>query len=842
MTTDGNWRKPGGINKTLGFPPLKANKEVMQDLIRRFSEEFPDPGPLWAVKTLPAPAYSDEEWAVLKKVVTLLPLTAANLKVVFQEEGEVDFQEVAEAALRSLSWDSGPTEQLLALDQSIEHILMDEFQDTSFNQMAILSALTSGWTPGDGRTLFLVGDPMQSIYRFREAEVALFLKTWEEGIGDLQLEPLTLTANFRAQQGLVQWVNQHFGGILPARSDWESGAVPFTPFTAQNPDLEGPAVTFHPIPALEGADPALGEARKIASLAGKYRERNLEVAILVRARTHLARILRTLREKRIPYQAQEIDPLAQRPAVEDLLALTRALLHPGDRTAWLAILRSPWCGLKLKSLLWLCQGGRGRPLWALLKEEERYECLAPGEKERLIRFREVMEKSLGEAYRLPLRQWVEGTWISLNGPACLEPFELEEAEVFLAMLEQTQKNGLYPTMEELVQGLDDLFAETHFQVEGDENPPVQVMTLHKAKGLEFEVVILPGLDRRIRPNREELLNWLELDRGLLLSPITAFGQDKGRIANYFRELEKKREAHETGRLLYVGVTRAKKYLHLFGRFKVDRETGGLDFRARPDTLLGHLLESGDFRDELPNLPISAESKAPEVSLFQATASLDTLPGRLPDGWRLETAPSSIEVSRKKLLAASELGTDEFPLTQAGEAARQVGTLTHASLARIAQEGIERWETRALEEWVPGIVRRAERLGLRKDEAREAAHQVLRMIQNILKDEKGRWILASHPEARVEWSLSGDWGGTLIHASIDRSFVTPDGTRWIIDYKTGFHQGGDLGAFLEAEVERYRPQLETYARLVQALEGRPVRLGLYFIAHLAWREWEVSPRD
>src|SRR5690606_41171918 len=91
----------------------------------------------------------------------------------------------------------GPSDLLLALDYRIQHILVDEFQDTSHGQLRLLETLTVGWTPGDGRTLFLVGDPMQSIYPFRDADMSLFLKVRRDGIGSVRLQPLALTQIFR---------------------------------------------------------------------------------------------------------------------------------------------------------------------------------------------------------------------------------------------------------------------------------------------------------------------------------------------------------------------------------------------------------------------------------------------------------------------------------------------------------------------------------------------------------------------------------------------------------------------------------------------------------------------
>src|SRR5688572_29624784 len=156
---------------------------------------------------MPPERYTDYQWEVLEAILKLLPLAAAHLKVVFGERGEADFTEVSQGAVRALGHPDAPTDLLLALDYRIKHILVDEFQDTSLSQWELLSLLTSGWLPGDGRTLFFVGDPMQSIYRFREAQVALFLRACERGMGSVQLEKLLLSTNFRSQRNLIGFFN-----------------------------------------------------------------------------------------------------------------------------------------------------------------------------------------------------------------------------------------------------------------------------------------------------------------------------------------------------------------------------------------------------------------------------------------------------------------------------------------------------------------------------------------------------------------------------------------------------------------------------------------------------------
>src|SRR5712691_9693532 len=226
LTQRGEWRKSDAAAQRL------SGKEPLREALA-------------VVKRLPDPRYSDEQWEVLEAILRVLPLAVAELKLVFAAHGRADFVEIAHGASTALGRPEAPTDLLLSLDYRIQHILVDEFQDTSFTQFELLEKLTAGWTPGDGRTLFLVGDPMQSIYRFREAEVGLFLRARRDGIGSVSLEPIELSANFRSQAGIVEWVNETFSGVMPQREDAIAGAVPYRPSVAVNPRLPEDAVTVH---------------------------------------------------------------------------------------------------------------------------------------------------------------------------------------------------------------------------------------------------------------------------------------------------------------------------------------------------------------------------------------------------------------------------------------------------------------------------------------------------------------------------------------------------------------------------------------------------------------------
>jgi ATP-dependent helicase/nuclease subunit A len=132
------------------------------------------------------------------------------------------------------------------------------------------------------------------------------------------------------------------------------------------------------------------------------------------------------------------------------------------------------------------------------------------------------------------------------------------------------------------------------------------------------------------------------------------------------------------------------------------------------------------------------------------------------------------------------------------------------------------------------------LGLDPDGARIGARRALSALTATLDDPRGRWLFdLKHRDAHSELSLTGLRGGRVVNAVIDRIFIDESGTRWVVDFKTSPHEGGDLDAFLAAQAERYTPQLARYADLARELGPEPVRAGLYFPLLGAWREVQVD---
>ncbi len=842
LLSDGGWRKQ--LDKRQGFPApsaaqnaeekalFGAMKTRMTTLLGRLAEEAALQAALFELDSLPAPGYSDEQWRTLEALFEMLKLAAGQLQLLFNERRQVDFPGLSQSAIMALGDSEQPTDLALALDYRIQHLLLDEFQDTSFNQYELLNRLTAGWQAGDGRTLFVVGDPMQSIYRFREAEVGLFLQARDRGVGQVALDALRLEVNFRSRQGIVDWVNDAFPHILPQQEDVSRGAVSYAPSLASKPAGEDQAVTVHPF--FQRDDVAEAQRVRQLVLAARQRHPDGSTAILVRSRAHLAHIVVQLRHAGLRFRAVEIEALSHRPVIQDLLALTRALHDIGDRISWLAVLRSPWCGLSLADLHTLVAEDRDRPVLSLLGDTSRLDGLSADGRQRLVRVLPWLRRAVDERQRHSLRHFVQSSWLVMGGPACVESeTDLQDAEVFFQLLESLQPASEGLDMQALAEQVESLFALP--DVAADES--LQLMTIHKSKGLEFDTVILPGLGREPRHEESRLLYWMEVQQAtgqtdLLLAPIAGRGEDKNSIAAYIDAQNRLKGRYEDGRLLYVAATRARQFLHLLGHVGLNEKGDVVSLKPPPaSTLLAALwpVVEKDFLSAQPDsLPTAAAAPDAPVPLRSPLPRQ-----RLGAGWQLPAPPATVLCAADREEAEQDAGLE---FSWASETARHVGTVVHRLLQEIGQQGLCGAQTPDIQGYADpaGLLLRQQ--GVPQAHLTAARQQVLQALGNVLADETGRWILsAEHDEAHCELAISGLIEGRVCHLIIDRTFVDADGVRWVIDYKTGSHAGGGVEAFLDREQERYRPQLERYGRLMRQRESRPVRLALYFPLLKRFRE-------
>jgi ATP-dependent exoDNAse (exonuclease V) beta subunit len=775
----------------------KRMAELLQELKRDGLGEL-----ISALRELPEARYSDAQFARVRDVAQVLVFAAAQLDTVFRETGGMDFTAVSLAAQRALDEGGAPTDLALKLDYRLQHLLVDEFQDTSSAQLELVRLLTAGWSAGDGRSVFCVGDPMQSIYGFRQAEVRAFLELAERGLGSVAFQVARLATNFRSEAAIVEWVNRTFAAILPQSDDRERGAIAFRASVARHPSSQGGGVDMRAFRNQEAEAQTIAE-RIAEALAAHPAWR---IAVLVRARNHAFRVALALKAAGIAYRAVEIESLGERPVIRDLLMLLRALSHLADRIAWLALLRAPWCGLSLADL-W--QLARAPVIYEALASPHRLSALSEEGRVRAQRLRSVLERAFACRDSMPVSRWLESVWLNLAGPAVCGAQLPLAAELF-KRLRELEAWGL-PDVTELEARFEKLYADLKAPAS------VEIMTIHGAKGLEFDMVIVPALERTSRPDSSPLLLAHPFARvgrdGMVLAARPPVGEEKDLLFEFLRSQADDAARLESQRLLYVACTRAKSRLLL---------TATLEEEARAPT--GSLLQvlwpvhEASFAQ---SLPLAA---APMEESGLRGGPLERLPlGQLPE-------PIACEIGN------TERQWPEFDW--ASETARRVGLLVHQELHDLSLQTASAQSLSAKE---PDYRRWLASQGVPANRVAAGAARVVQALLAVLGDERGRWILSdNHQEPLREHALSGLHQGETLHAVFDRSFIDELGTRWVIDYKTSQHEGADLSEFLDREVQRYTPQMQRYARLGRLLGPQPLRVGLYFPLMRAWREWQPEP--
>ncbi len=828
LTAKGEWRR--SVDKRAGFPTGKGEpaeyKRRMLELLAALAEVPDLEQQVAALRYLPDIESNSTSWQLVLQLSHVLPMAAACLLLVFSRRGTVDYSQVTLSALQALGEDDSPTDLALRLDYRIEHILVDEFQDTAINQYQLLHRLTRGWgehnaaNPDAPRTLFIVGDGMQSIYGFRDANVGLFLKARQQGFNGVVPRALALQCNFRSRAGVVDWVNNSFARAFPVDNDERKGQVAFTPAVAVQAAESTPAVSLH------GFRGDLATEQEAAFLLSQVREALADntvrsIAILGRSRRQLAPILAALSEAGISYAAQDMDALSGSPVVVDLLSLCRALANPADHVAWYAVLRAPWCGLTLADLHRIAASGFNDP-WQWIEQAGSVPGLSADGKKRLEHVIRALQWAQSKRDRLALRVWLEQLWLHLGGPGCLEQSaQLVDAQRFFELIERADGEGVGLSIDWLRRELNGLFAAAQ-----DPTARVQVMTLHKSKGLEFDWVLIPALGRSTRGNDRELLLWDEYispdgDRGFLLAADDHSAADDPSLYNFLKQQRKEKFRLETTRLLYVGATRAVRRLVLSAELKVtgDPEDPSPDYRPPSEGALLHPIWNVFLEQMHEHAPLSATESATE-------APAETQGSTRPALLRLHILPSQVPVEPLPEEQAANIPDRVFNRFE-----RHVGTVIHQALEDLSAEDVlpQSVTEEAVGRWRCALAE----LGFHGALLDEASTAVESAVQKALSSATGRWVLdAGHHQASSEWPLTArDEQGRLRDLVIDRTFIDSDEqARWIVDYKSSRPASGETEAeFFAREALSYRAQLQAYRDALAALGETKIRCALYFTA-------------
>jgi len=727
----------------------------------------------------------------------------------------LDYLELEMAALRALSKPEHPSEGLIFYHEHLKHILVDEAQDLNDLQVEILSKLTEGWEPGDGRTVFMVGDPKQSIYRFRRAEVSLFYELKERGLrregeSPFPLKTLTLSANFRSRPHLVRFANDLFEKVM-------ADPQPIYDEVAFSPSLPSREKSVAPIPVTvavfrgeEGAPletEALREqeAQWVSASVAKLRDDhpNDTLGILIPVRTHLPTFLRALRELHLPVCLLEGEPLSERPEVLHLLNLFRALVRPYDDVAWAGAIRAPWCHVPDQVLLELASE-EGPWSKRILQEQDRWP--------EVSRFRHSVNETLKMFGREPYARTLGRLWEDLDGPRVTAMryglSGVSNVRAFLDLLGSC--SGLLA--EEALLKVTDLLESAYTPPDpGGAFSNIQMMTIHKAKGLEFDHVfcVNMGYDP-LRGGRGEepayrMARLPGEEKPLLMAASKDRRTGERSLASHLlKELDQRRDLAEVRRLFYVAVTRARESLTITGTGKMVKEGEGSKFANPLSALLKILSQENSLRSSIRYLenpgPPQGRPVRSVISLSQVSPpSFEAEP--LP--YRIES-PSRIE---DETLLAAPAGSEE---EEGGRRAR--GIVLHRLLETLSKGG-SLPDSEAV-----AMALSAE--GLPLTEARQRAPDVLKEARTAWDLDAFRTLLEKARLVETEWAAEDfDGEGRLRVGRFDLLIRQEQG--WVVvDYKTTSPPEGEVEGWIKTQTMRYRFQLRSYVQMLARVLGTP----------------------
>lgn len=514
----------------------------------------------------------------------------------------IDYNDLELMAYEAITKNPEWQNVLYSFDEHTDHILIDEFQDTSTLQWKIIDKLTEEWRSGMGAkresgvkpTIFLVGDDKQSIYSFRGANVDIFRKAKEKLAEWLNEEYhfIEIEENYRSLPSIVNFVNSLFEKVMSQDLIDRPGVVKYSPFRAErNGDGDAELCIIESRGTIR--DDRKREAQHIASRIidcvnsvevyegqEKRKARYGDIAILLRSRTHLSTFEDALRQHGIPFVAVKGIGFHQTPEVAILRNILFFLIDNKDDYSLFNILRSPLFGLGYEEILDIISKKpsteMGGFLFSLLKLTS--EDKASTEADKLRSIVSCLDRWLQISKNLPYSILLEEILNETEGWKYFsEPQRRRNVKKFLRIIETFESSGMtgLEIREQLLRASNEN-NEAKANINSEDLDAVSIMTIHAAKGLQFPVVFLPCLDEE-GPKETNKIVLEERDDKI----IVAFEDDSEirRESPIFRE-EKERYREEEKRLFYVAVTRAMDHLYMSGILKdKDKIKGRLSYIA-----------------------------------------------------------------------------------------------------------------------------------------------------------------------------------------------------------------------------------------------------------------------
>ena len=711
-----------------------------------------------------------------------------------QQKGLLDYDDLIQITLKLLSNSDTASWVLYKLDSTIEHLLIDEAQDTSPQQWHIIQALCNEWFAGDGstenpRSLFVVGDEKQSIYSFQGADVHSF-NTMHSHYASVAKQAahswhsIALDRSFRSTEPILQAVDTVFSDEalkkavsfseldiqhIPHRTG-HAGIVEIWPPLAPSNDVEEILPWTLPTEMRPMHDTSQQLAEKIAETIGEWitskrllpsKNRPVQagdIMILVRRRNQLVEhMIRSLKKRSIPVTGMDRMILTDHIAVMDMVALGNFLLLPSDDLMLATVLKTPLFGLSEEQLFALAYNREENSLWQRLKAEHDKN---PSYSHAYDSLSSLLNKT---DFCTPFTLYNTVLEVQNGRKQMIQRLGHEANDVldeFLALALEYEKIHT-PSLQGFLHWLTTSNQEIKRDMD-QSSGEIRIMTIHGSKGLQAPIVFLPDT-MQVPSNRNTFL-WSD-DTPSLLFWSGSQKQDNA-LCSQLREAEKIKSYQEYIRLLYVAMTRPEDELYICGAQNKNKPPKNCWYNVVREALSDDA-ESIDIGEDIPLLRISSQQTAPMPS-YSANKTIETATA-LPAYF---TTPAPEEKALPTHVAPSRADIDDNkPLSDAQYAAMIRGTFTHLLLEQLP------------------LLSPAQQIDYAKNAAKPynvvlsdtEIYTIIQATQAVLKHPDFSALFSS--DSRAEVSVSGEINGQIVSGQIDR-LVIKDNVVLIVDYKTG----------------------------------------------------------
>lgn len=745
-----------------------------------------------------------------------------------------------------------------------KYILVDEFQDTDPAQFDIITAITGDLKP-ETKSLFIVGDPKQSIYLFRNADVTRFKEAQNRILNDCRGNHINLDISFRSCREVIGCVNHLFSGIFAsAEKPWEFGYEPIRVYDGRK-TIPGSITVLLPGKAPKGSgrsDTKEIEAGMVADLVhqivstGSFHITDQEgvprpagygdIAILIERRTHLSSYTNALSRKEAPFYVHGGIGFYSRQEIYDLYSVLSFLLRPFDSAALFGVFRTPWFGLSDPALYHVVHvkgAKRGWSLYEKLKEcaeiiqssndspSGKMLLFSTSDQEKIVRASRLLEKWGKLAGRVPVVSLIseiirESDILTIYG--AMEQGEQQAANLtkLIGIIRGRTEGGYYSLFDlvsDMAVSISDEEREGEAALDTLSQTSVNIMTVHASKGLEFPVVILPDMGSSREGKQDSILSGdnSNLFGVKIPDPDADYEICETPVYTALSLIRKEKEVAERKRLFYVGATRARDHLVFCGKQpdkfyeSVDKSNNRIDWVCTLFGITKDIAENGGI------IPIDPKDGGKKIDVTVLTD-----PDQITRIWAHEMQAPLIIPEEYSGMSGTRRGKCESLHDKRKRINRPVpatGLISHRLITDPEEDNVQKV-------LIPGSAH------LNSDEIGILLHQIFSgkdpgsvlasygirnpeadaFCASLYKHFLNTPLIKNAARSYQEVSFISYSGNYPVTGRIDRLIQINDNEWAVIDYKSGKLSGSDL-------------QMNIYRIAAESLTGGQVRMYLYSIS-------------